>query len=513
MRVHQFLFICEFFLFSLVSLSSVNVLHSECEELTNKSNENIRFSSFSGSRPKSCSICSSALKEGDLLRNKCDHGYHAMCLQDCFIHFRPVSQHQLCRDCLSNDHYHLFLAFVIFDAPELPDGLKYVPELLNETSRLILWRHALKQKDPEAMKRFLKFGMSADPIQTPKGAAKLCDVAAAIATPETLQVLLESGIIPKKDITMGFGSAIAALNFPNATVFLKCGANIDQLYMAGNGDIKRTLLSIAIIKEKVEIVKYLIENKANVNLAGAKDDSPIHLAISMDNWEIVDILMKTREIDLNIKSKEKHLPIHNAALQGKLNALRALLDNKSNISDFFTVEGFSLLQFTAGMGPIESVKLLIDRGFMPRSMDGSIKYGLHVAVFNDKIETVKFLLEYGANPNEEMSLSTLNYFQRKPNFTYSNSITTTDSPVIFAVYKKNYIAVELFLNAGVNPNIRVFGSSASILHLACILGHVEIAGLLIERGADIDSLDKNGRSPFSYASQEFYKEVVKSLSF
>ncbi len=49
------------------------------------------------------------------------------------------------------------------------------------------------------------------------------------------------------------------------------------------------------------------------------------------------------------------------------------------------------------------------------------------------------------------------------------------------------------------------------LHLTSLYGHEEVAGLLVEAGADINALNDDGSSPLSLAAESGVQEAVDSL--
>lgn len=49
------------------------------------------------------------------------------------------------------------------------------------------------------------------------------------------------------------------------------------------------------------------------------------------------------------------------------------------------------------------------------------------------------------------------------------------------------------------------------LHIACQSGHTKIAGLLLDRGADIDHMNTEGSTPLNIAIREKCNEIVKQL--
>ncbi|CAB4067462.1 unnamed protein product [Lepeophtheirus salmonis] len=63
----------------------------------------------------------------------------------------------------------------------------------------------------------------------------------------------------------------------------------------------------------------------------------------------------------------------------------------------------------------------------------------------------------------------------------------------------NYEEVLMRLNLGEDPNQKMFPRYSTPLHDATTCGRVDIAKLLIERGADVNALDYKGMTPLRLA--------------
>ncbi len=76
----------------------------------------------------------------------------------------------------------------------------------------------------------------------------------------------------------------------------------------------------------------------------------------------------------------------------------------------------------------------------------------------------------------------------------------------------DYERVKELLDNGVDVNIiNKNNKNCTPLHIASIYGHIEILRLLIERGANINALDKSKISSLSYACYHKRLDVVKLL--
>ncbi len=113
---------------------------------------------------------------------------------------------------------------------------------------------------------------------------------------------------------------------------------------------------------------------------------------------------------------------------------------------------------------------------------------LILAVYNNSLNVVDFLLEKGANINAQDSAG-----------------NTPLMGVCFKGYKD--IAAKL-INAGADVNLQNY-SGATALTFAATFGHLEIAEMLLDKGADISLRDVRGKSPYDHARiQENYDMLV-----
>lgn len=460
-----------------------------------------------------CFLCHSHLLRNDLYREDCDIGYHVRCLQDSFAN-KMTETEQVCgcqniQDSRISANYYIFLSHIIFAALELPDGIVYIPGILEPKRLSALWAKSISQPTTNSLIRALNIGFpiawmvdSCEPID-------LLTITAAKATPENLIFLLDGNFLPSFTLMIlleGLAIALRFSKFANASVILNRGANINALH----GKENRTSLSIAILREKLDTVKFLIDNNADLNLADPKDVSPLFLAVKMNNGPIIELLMQSRRVNLSTLDRNKLNVAQIAVCSDKLNALTALVDNRGAM-EFYSTEGFSLLQYAAMSGSLEAMKLLIDRDFKFMTNTSLISYGLHIAIMfgKDLLKKLKFLLEYGADPYEPMIPVVLRT-ARVTYPAYADKLVASDPPIVIAVLNGHFAEFELILAAGMNPNSRIFGDTCALLHLVCEVGNVPMAIHLVSLGADTHVRDSTGRTPFECSSQEFANQVFNN---
>lgn len=454
-----------------------------------------------------CSICHAAVGESDIFHDPCGHGYHASCLHKVFEYKEVIEQHSSCSECQNHGNYAAFLTHQIFLAPKLSEGVNFLSGIMEPHELMKTWYRAITFPSTEALQRMKKINFTSNFLRADGQPAELAVWAGCRATNENLKFLLDSGenflSFKGEALPKGFLSSLVFSIFDNSATFLQRGVNVNHLF---SNDTKPVLF-LMIQMGNIDSVKFLIENNADLNIVGPDENTPLHFAILHDNAEIVELLMKTNRVDLNAVNKLKRNHVQSAACLGKLNALRVLLENGAP-SNIITSEGYSLLQYVIAMGPTSSVKFLLNRGFMPIGKDGIFSYVLHLAVCLKRTGNIMFLLTNGADPNAHMPAPVLTYIQKSfP--TYAPNFSRTDPAIVVAVLTENFEVFKALLEAGTDPNTKIFNFGCSLLHLVCQIGNVQMAKHLIALGVDHHSLDLNQRTPFSYNSHQFSEAVFQ----
>ena len=130
---------------------------------------------------------------------------------------------------------------------------------------------------------------------------------------------------------------------------------------------------------------------------------------------------------------------------------------------------------------------------------------LHSAVCYGNVEMVQALLNLEADVNirNKNSSSPLNYIPDIQGY----------SEVLNKLKSRQSLAnvARLLLDRGADINSRNDeGSTPS--HSATIMGRIEVIRLLLERGADVGVEDMQGRTPFSLAKEHDFDDIMKLLS-
>ncbi|HMV80341.1 MAG TPA: ankyrin repeat domain-containing protein [Leptospiraceae bacterium] len=226
-----------------------------------------------------------------------------------------------------------------------------------------------------------------------------------------------------------------------------------------------TLLHTALKERNLEISTILIEKGADVNAKGFNGFTPLHYAIliNVDLWEKDDDEL----IDI--------FPL-----------LELLLKRGANVNEL-TEGGSTPLHFLIEcydyeLDILKACKLFIENGAAVNVMDRHFKTPIFYAVDRESTELVKLLIENGADVN----LGKYDSF-----------------PIIEANYKKESPdIVKLLLDNGADASVCEDEDSyeTALSEQMFAGGNEQIVKMLLEKGADVNSLGLGEESPLHYAA-------------
>lgn len=333
------------------------------------------------------------------------------------------------------------------------------------------------------------------------------------------------------------------------------GVNINQ----ANKNKNETLpLSYAISKGNLMMIKYIINKCSRLNIEPKITDNMIFSAISDNRFEILELLLKNSNLDINdiysdytspliaassniemmdiilklgfdINStgkRSKNALIY-AAGHNNYSAVKFLLEKGADPN--IVIDGnFNALNAAFGNSDLRITKILLNNNADP-NMLFSNSYIFKSMIENDNIEILKLLVEKGLNLNTKFEDNTTLLHSA----VYKNSIQfvkylvengfdisifeeyTIDSPLIQAARRHHIPENDMsdvftyLINSGIDVNSRNNYFETPLLYAA--QNDVVITKLLVENGADINAKSSNGENALKKAISMSKFDIVKYL--
>ena len=251
-----------------------------------------------------------------------------------------------------------------------------------------------------------------------------------------------------------------------AKILIENGANINAVdiegwsalsYAVNNGDIEiaklllenkvkikdELLIAIKspIVESRINIMKLLIDNKANINYTDENGFNPLNIAIETGNMELTKFLI-TNGANVNSLMQDGVSLIGYAIAQNNMDLLQILIENGANVNN---TNGDSWantpLQMASRLGLDNVVRILLTRNVDINAVDINGNTALHTAALNSQLSAVKLLLE------------------KNPSLNIQNKVGNT------------------------------------ALHLAVISGNIDIVGELVLKGANTRIRNNDGKYP------------------
>jgi len=147
---------------------------------------------------------------------------------------------------------------------------------------------------------------------------------------------------------------------------------------------------------RVDIFQLLVDYGANINDVNYYDYAPIHTATAMKNIEAIRILLKFK-VDVNMKGRENRTALHYAANGNWVEGARLLLENKADPNSVDYCSFTPLTRAATYENNIDVMRLLLEYG---ANVNWTNNYGwtaLHSMACRNNIEGVTLLLEFNAN--------------------------------------------------------------------------------------------------------------------
>jgi ankyrin repeat protein len=271
-----------------------------------------------------------------------------------------------------------------------------------------------------------------------------------------VSLLLEKGADPNVKAAIGLTPLFVASRYGHESIVSLGG---------------ETPLHCASMKGHEAVVALLLEHGADMNAEISNDGwTPLHLACEYGHEAVVSLLLE-KGADMNAKSYGGWTPLHLACKCGHEAVVSVLLERGAD----------SNVKKSDAWSPLS------DDGWTPLSDNGSTP--LHMASRNGHESIVSLLLERGADVNVKKSDGW--------------------TPLSYACRMGHEAIISLLLERGADVNAKDKGGKTP-LHKASWKGHESVISLLLEKGADVNVKDKDGKTPLHCACGYNGRESIVS---
>ncbi|XP_064199708.1 ankyrin-2b isoform X6 [Anguilla rostrata] len=291
----------------------------------------------------------------------------------------------------------------------------------------------------------------------------------------------------KSDSNTSFLRAARAGNIDKVLEYLKGGVDISTCNQNG-----LNALHLAAKEGHVELVQELLDRGSSVDSATKKGNTALHIASLAGQGEVVKILVK-RGADINSQSQNGFTPLYMAAQENHLDVVRYLLENGGNQSTA-TEDGFTPLAIALQQGHNQVVSILLEN-----DTKGKVRLpALHIAARKDDTKSAALLLQNDHNADVQSKMMV--------NRTTESGFT----PLHIAAHYGNVNVATLLLNRGAAVDFTA-RNGITPLHVASKRGNTNMVRLLLDRGAQIDAKTRDGLTPLHCAARSGHDPAVELL--
>ncbi|XP_075113562.1 ankyrin-3 isoform X7 [Leptodactylus fuscus] len=291
----------------------------------------------------------------------------------------------------------------------------------------------------------------------------------------------------QSDTSASYLRAARAGNLEKALDYLKNGVDINVCNQNG-----LNALHLASKEGHVEIVSELIQRGVDVDAATKKGNTALHIASLAGQAEVVRVLV-TNGANVNAQSQNGFTPLYMAAQENHLEVVKFLLDNGASQS-LATEDGFTPLAVALQQGHDQVVSLLLEN-----DTKGKVRLpALHIAARKDDTKAAALLLQNDHNADVESKVMV--------NRTTESGFT----PLHIAAHYGNINVATLLISRGAAVDFTA-RNDITPLHVASKRGNGNMVKLLLDRGSKIDAKTRDGLTPLHCGARSGHEQVVEML--
>ncbi|XP_055972808.1 ankyrin-2 isoform X7 [Sorex fumeus] len=294
-------------------------------------------------------------------------------------------------------------------------------------------------------------------------------------------------MLQKSDSNASFLRAARAGNLDKVVEYLKGGIDINTCNQNG-----LNALHLAAKEGHVGLVQELLGRGSAVDSATKKGNTALHIASLAGQAEVVKVLVK-EGANINAQSQNGFTPLYMAAQENHIDVVKYLLENGANQSTA-TEDGFTPLAVALQQGHNQAVAILLEN-----DTKGKVRLpALHIAARKDDTKSAALLLQNDHNADVQSKMMV--------NRTTESGFT----PLHIAAHYGNVNVATLLLNRGAAVDFTA-RNGITPLHVASKRGNTNMVKLLLDRGGQIDAKTRDGLTPLHCAARSGHDQVVELL--
>jgi ankyrin repeat protein len=251
---------------------------------------------------------------------------------------------------------------------------------------------------------------------------------------------------------------------------------------AAAGDVR---LVTAAKSRDLPAVQSLLKQRVDVNAPDVDGMTPLHWAAHWGELETVKLLLAA---GANAKAANRYgvTPLHEATLLANVPMMEALLKAGANPSAAYG-SGETPLMMAARTGNVEALRLLVDHGAdVNAAEEFRGQTALMFASAENHAGAARYLIERGARVNTRSRKFNFDEVKMANGGAFMDRSEGDLTPLFFTAREGAIETALVLIAAGADPNVTEKQYGFTPLMTAIFNGHYDFAGMLIEKGADVN---------------------------
>ena len=268
-----------------------------------------------------------------------------------------------------------------------------------------------------------------------------------------------------------------------------------------------TLLSLAVIRNNIEMAELLLKYKADVNAEVDLTDSVLIGAVDNNNMEMVKLLL-SYGADIDYQGFRGRTALFCALEYNRkenIEMVKLLIKNKADVNiaydgDYGNEE--TPLMYAAMKGYKETVKILIENKADINKRNIYNANALIYAYMYGHEDIADILLQNGSDSlDKSLKVCNLN----------KETLLSYDVPLITAaVYSTNEVFLQKLIDNGANVNYKTYDNKTALIE-AADYNNINAVKVLLKNNADVNVQNKYGMTALMWACRKGNLEMTKML--